>query len=190
MATGPRIESLLLAVWSGLGGGALRNNRAPAFWRDGDGNNVALDPAGGRWFDHAAGSGGGVLDLVQTAKGCDRREALAWMAENFGIAIGSTRTAAERREFARRTEAARLIATRLIERRDEAFNAIRDAKRIKLEDYHRVNGVAHNAEDIELLAKAEELWVELEALDAEGDELLGATDAAKLELMLSERRAA
>ena len=190
-ATGPRIEDLdILQVWTAAGGDPLRGNRGRAFWRNGDGFNIAIDQTKGTWFDHTSGTGGGILALVEIAIGLDRRAALDWLAQNFGISSGKSYTPAERREFARRRQAARAVAERLIQRRDEAFNQIREAKRKKLEEYHRINGAAYENEDIELLAKAEEVYAELQALDAEGDALLTEKDAAKLELMLSERRAA
>lgn len=190
-ATGPRIEDLsILQVWTATGGAPLRGNRGRAFWRNGDGYNIAIDPTKGTWFDHASGTGGGILALVETAIGGDRRAALDWLAQNFGIVSGNSYTPAERAEFARRRQAARAVVERLIQRRDETFNQIRDAKRRKLEEYHRINGAAYENEDIELLAKAEKVYAELEALDAEGDALLTEKDAATLERMLSERRAA
>ena len=190
-ATGPRIEDLdILQVWTAAGGAPLRGTRGRAFWRDGDGYNIAIDATKGTWYDHASATGGGILALVEIAIGGDRRTALEWLAQNFGIATGGSYSPAERREFARRRAAAVAAAERLIERRDEAFNQIREAKRKKLEEYHRINGEAYDTEDIELLAKAEEVWAELEALDDQGDKLLTETDAAKLERMLSERRAA
>ena len=79
----PRIADLdIKAVWSELGGGQLHSNRGRAFWRDGDGFNVALDV--GVWFDHGRNTGGGVLDLVETARGCDKRAALGWLTDHFG----------------------------------------------------------------------------------------------------------
>ena len=190
-ATGPRIEDLdILEVWTAAGGAPLRGTRGRAFWRNGDGYNIAIDRANGVWYDQCDHVGGGIVALVEIAIGLDRRAALEWLAQNFGISSGKSYTPAERREFARRRQAARAAAERLIERRDEAFNQIREAKRKKLEEYHRINGAAYEAEDIELLAKAEDAWRELEALDAKGDALLTEKDAATLERMLSERRAA
>ena len=191
IATGPRIEDLdILQVWTAAGGAPLRGNRGRAFWRNGDGYNVQLYPDTGTWRDFTTSTGGGILALVEIAIGGGRRAALEWLAQNFGIATGGTYSLAERAEFARRRQAARAAAERLIERRDEAFNLIREAKRKKLEEFHRINGAAYDTEDIELLAKAEEIYAELEALDAEGDALLTATDATTLERILSERRAA
>jgi hypothetical protein len=75
----------LLPVWHALGGGPLRGKRGNAFWRGGDGLSVALDLSKGKWYDHRDGRGGGVLALVETALGCDRRTALQWLETNCGI---------------------------------------------------------------------------------------------------------
>ena len=72
----------LETVWRSLGGGPLCGNRGRAFWRNGDGLNVAIDE--GRWFDHVTGAGGGTLALIETALECDRRAAMAWFSEHFG----------------------------------------------------------------------------------------------------------
>ena len=193
-AAGPRIEDLdIHQVWAALGGGPLRGNRGRAFWRDGDGWNITLDRSKGAWYDQRDHIGGGIVALVELTIGVDRRAALAWLGVNFGvtsISPTSTYSLAERREFARRREQARAVAERLIERRDEVFDMIREAKRKKLEEYHLLNRAAHEVEDIDLLAEAENVWGELEALDTKGDSLLAATDAATLKRLLSERRAA
>lgn len=38
----------------------------------------------GTWYDHEAGCGGGVLDLIIHKRGCDREAAVAWLAERTG----------------------------------------------------------------------------------------------------------
>ena len=38
------------------------------------------------WFDHEAGTGGGLVDLVARARGLSRREALDWTADRIGMA--------------------------------------------------------------------------------------------------------
>lgn len=75
----------IMAVWRALGGEALRGKRGKAFWRDGDGYSIALDPAKGMWFDHRDARGGGALALVETALGCNRRTALGWLETNCGL---------------------------------------------------------------------------------------------------------
>ncbi len=91
----------IVDVWRRLGGGPLRHGRGKGFWRDGSGFNVSLGDAKGVWFDHARAEGGGTLDLIQTATGCDRREALRWLADSLGLALDSHQfTPSERRQWA------------------------------------------------------------------------------------------
>ena len=85
-----------------LGGGELRHGRGTAFWRHGAGWNVAYDDERGLWFDHAAGGGGGVLALVETALQCDRRGALAWLEAEGFIEPRTPPTEAEKRILARK----------------------------------------------------------------------------------------
>ena len=79
-----------------LGGPEIRRGRCRAWWRDGGScTSVSLDDAGGRWYDHGAGRGGGVLALVEAALGCSRREAAAWLADYHGVSLaGQTRAQA------------------------------------------------------------------------------------------------
>lgn len=80
-----QVSVTITEVWRVLGGGPLRHGRGRAFWRDGDGYNVAIDARKNVFFDHVAGAGGGVLDLVQAARCCDRSEAWAWLRLTFGL---------------------------------------------------------------------------------------------------------
>ncbi len=54
----------ILRVWKELGGGELRGFRGKAFWRDGDGYNVATDLKKNVWFDFVKAAGGGPLGLA------------------------------------------------------------------------------------------------------------------------------
>jgi len=88
----------ITAVWRALGGGPLRHGRGQAFFRDGDGWNISLNGEKNCFYDHAAGEGGGVLRLIEVARGCDRAEALRWLAAELGETLGDGRelTATER----------------------------------------------------------------------------------------------
>jgi hypothetical protein len=105
------------AVWAALGGGELRHSRGVAFWRKGaDGYNVSLDDAKGTWYDHAAGAGGGVLALIEKARGSSRADALHFVADVAGVPLDDkelspddkARWARERRELEKHLPAARL----------------------------------------------------------------------------------
>lgn len=71
-------------------GGEVRGHRGRAFWRQGDGLNIALDDAKGTWFDHRDSVGGGMVDLVVHVRQCSRREALDYLALLMGAEIDST----------------------------------------------------------------------------------------------------
>jgi hypothetical protein len=105
-----------------MGGGELRRGRGRAWWRDGDGWNVALDDRRGCWYDHRDGIGGGVLDLVVHVRGGTRQDALRWLADLTGVALdGRPPDRISAREFA---EAGRI-------RRDALYFA--DAARVMAE---------------------------------------------------------
>lgn len=44
--------------------------------------SLSVDLTAGRWFDHEAGVGGGVIALVEHVRGVGRPEALAWLREH------------------------------------------------------------------------------------------------------------
>lgn len=133
----------ILDVWQRLGGGELRHGRGRAFWRDGDGPNIALDAEQGLWFDHVSGVGGGVLALIETALQCDRREALAWL-ETEDFIEHRHPTSGERREYAQRWEAASLVASDTAHWRDALTSDLNEQKRIALadEDYDALEQAA------------------------------------------------
>src|ERR1035438_8611063 len=87
-------------VYRALGGATLPGGRRGiAFWRDGaNGFNVALNDEKGTWFDHAAGAGGGLLDLVVKAHGGTKHEGLRYLAALAGIDIDDSSAAAVRSE--------------------------------------------------------------------------------------------
>lgn len=89
-------------VWSALGGGPLRAKRGKAFWRNGDGYNVAVDVAKGTWRDYRDGTGGGVLALVETVLRCSRSDALRWLEKNLGLDSRRSFSHQERTEHAKR----------------------------------------------------------------------------------------
>ena len=114
MATATEIvaRARICDLWVALGGGELRHGRGKGFWRDGDGWNIAINESKGVFYDHAHGEGGGVLDLVQTALGCDRKRALEWLAAHQGVNLDNRRplTRHERRQYSLRRSRAELAA--------------------------------------------------------------------------------
>jgi hypothetical protein len=72
-------------VWAALGGGKLRGSRGQAFWRRGDGYNVAIHAGRGTWHDFVSGEGGDVIALVETVRQCDFKAAVQWLADHLGV---------------------------------------------------------------------------------------------------------
>ena len=75
----------IVITWKALGGGPLKGRRGSAFWRNGDGLNVALFCEKNVFFDHASGIGGGPLALVMLVQGCDKEYALRWLERHCGL---------------------------------------------------------------------------------------------------------
>ena len=59
-----------------LGEPSSRTGRELRYGRRG---SLSVDLAGGRWFDHEAGEGGGVVELVTRERGGDTTAAMAWL---------------------------------------------------------------------------------------------------------------
>lgn len=105
----PRLQD----VWRTLGGPEPQGRRARAWWRDGDHLSVALDLDRNVWHDHARGVGGGVVKLVETVRGCSRRDAVEWLRQSLGWPE-SRLTTDQRRDYARRRAHAEKIAERVL----------------------------------------------------------------------------
>ncbi len=91
--------------------------RGPAAWRGGDSpDSVSGDDARGVWHDFPTDQGGGILDLIVTARGGDRAAALQWLADFVGMPLDDrplsqaerAEWVAERREIERFLPVARL----------------------------------------------------------------------------------
>ena len=120
-------QASILSVWAALGGGPLRHGRGRAWWRNGDGDNVALDEIKGCFYDHAHGTGGGVLMLIEIVRGCDRRAAIKWLADHQNVNLDDHRplTCDEKRRYARRRSRAESKAADLTERRRDTLRRLR-----------------------------------------------------------------
>lgn len=133
----------LLDIWSALGGAPLRGKRGKAFWRGGDGYSIALDTAKSIWFDHRDARGGGVLALIETALGCDRRAALHWL-EGEGFIETRTLTHEQRREHARRRDTAGTVALDIARWRD-ALTVELNARKLAAVEAEDDGALAHVA---------------------------------------------
>ena len=120
-------------VWVALGGGALRHGRGRAFWRDGDGFNIALSETKQVWHDHRDNRGGGVLDLIQLVLDCGRYQAVQWLSEYAGIPLHKP---GPQRVPDRRRERSELQAAAFVEWRDRRFLQLREKRNYHLGLYH------------------------------------------------------
>jgi len=165
---GPRIADLSVSsVWEVLGGPPSVRNRSVAWYRGGRGLNIQLYPNTGTWRDFKTGEGGGILALVERVLGCDRRGALEWLSDRFGIASG-VRSLEERRDYSRRLAQARVAASELVERRDAYLMDLRTASGILLAEFHRLIRVGN-------ASKAAEVWAKLDAIAGRRDQYKLAT---------------
>ena len=118
------------SVLRGLGFEPHRWNRA-ACVICGSTNKTAFsfDPEAGTFHCFRCDSGGGVLCLVEAALGCDRRAALRWLADFFGLQLGDCRlSASERRKYASRRMLAEEQAADLTKWRSRTLAFLRDLR--------------------------------------------------------------
>jgi len=117
------------AVWAALGGPPLRHGRGQAWWRGGDGHNVSLHEGRGLWHDHAGGMGGGILDLIETALGCDRRAALKWLVAHLGTSLDKRPlSSGDRCDYAERRARAESVARELTAWRTAYLDSLRERR--------------------------------------------------------------
>ena len=126
------VSALIAAVpisraWVELGGDSPRRGRARAFYRDGDNPGaVSLNDDKGCWHDFVTGQGGGILDLIQHVRGCDRIGAVRWLSDFTGVPLDDQPlTEVERRQYAR----ARHEASDLIAWKDRILEALKSERR-------------------------------------------------------------
>lgn len=169
---GKRIEDLEITnVWIALGGPPLHNNRAAGYYRGGSGRNVQLYPKSGTWYDFATGAGGGIIALVMVVQGCGKAEALAWLADNFGVAVRGPQPASARREYARRMVQAKKRAEAIVGRRDAYLEDLRFAGAVLLAEFHRLTREGEENQDIDAIALAENCFELLDKLAERRDRL-------------------
>ena len=120
-------QASITDVWAALGGDDLRHGRGRAWWRDGDGYSIALDDTKGCWFDHARGTGGGMLSLIETVLGCERRVAIKWLADHQNVCLDDHRplTHDEKRRYAQRRGHAESKAQNLTDWRRNTLRRLR-----------------------------------------------------------------
>ncbi len=127
----------IVDVWRRLGGPGPKKCgaelRSRAFWRDGDGLNVAFNVGKNCYRDHRDGCGGGVLKLVMLIRGCETGEALEWLTAEFGLTDSRATVTPEQRRIQAESERMeanmqptyRAFLRELEARRDELIRILR-----------------------------------------------------------------
>lgn len=123
-------RAVITDVWTALGGGELRHGRGRAFWREGHGDNIALNETKSCFYDHAHGTGGGMLMLIETVLGCDRRAAVRWLAGHLGVTLDNDRplTREEKRRYAQCRSHAQSAAQELTGWRRDTLRQLHDER--------------------------------------------------------------
>jgi hypothetical protein len=75
------LAPLMHAVAAALLGEPNKHHLKPGELRYGSHGSLSIDLRKGTYFDHEAGKGGGVLDLVRRVKGFDNGEAIRWLRD-------------------------------------------------------------------------------------------------------------
>lgn len=124
-------------VWQALGGAEPRCGRAPAIWRDTRDRNISLNDSKGTWYDFRDNTGGGIIALIQQARGSSPKEAVNWLSDFTGIPLERDHlTPAQRRERARQWREARIEAERLVYWKRDLLQVLRDYRGQFFRQYH------------------------------------------------------
>ncbi|WP_310496829.1 toprim domain-containing protein [Sandarakinorhabdus sp.] len=79
--TGDNIASAMPGIALALLGEPVRALSTATEWRYGRRGSLSIDIARGLWRDHEAGTGGGVIALIQRQRGGDMAAALRWLGD-------------------------------------------------------------------------------------------------------------
>ena len=114
-------------------------------WRYGRRGSLSVDCARGAWFDHEAGAGGGVIDLVEHVCAVDRAGAVRWLREQgfLDADVGGALRAGGFPPPACSAFPARLVADADLERRRAALVAALWAAAVSVEGSPAERYLAH-----------------------------------------------
>jgi hypothetical protein len=91
------LAQLMPTVAKAIFGDPTEKQRRGTEWRYRSRGSLSINLAKGTWFDHEAGEGGGVLDLIRKERRCNTGEALRWL-ENIGEYVVPVRPVQQDRE--------------------------------------------------------------------------------------------
>lgn len=86
----PDLSQLMPTVAKALFGEPAHTEKQGREWRYRRKGSLSIDVSKGTWFDHEAGKGGGVLDLIRQERSCDTGAALRWI-EGIGEYVAPVR---------------------------------------------------------------------------------------------------
>jgi hypothetical protein len=161
--------------------------RGVATWRKGKNLSVSFDDSKNVWHDFVSGEAGGVVSLVQRLRGCDKKEAVEWLANFAGVPLREP-TDAERRQW----RSARGEAESLVRWKAETLDALRWQRGRLQRIYHAAKTFVlnHTFEECEArgdlryelaLEIGETYWPRVEEMDAQIDRLEATSYADLLE---------
>jgi DNA primase len=110
--------------------------RAVATWRHGKNFSISLNDDKNVYHDFVTGEGGGVVSFVQLIRGCDKKQAVQWLADFTGIPLHEMNET-ERREYGRRRATAEREAHLLTAWRDGLVATMRSRRDLYFHGYHR-----------------------------------------------------
>jgi hypothetical protein len=159
--------------------------RAIASWREGRHFSVSLDDGKNVWHDFVSGQGGGVVDLIVRIRGCDRKEALAWLSDFAGVPLDQ-QSDNERRHYAHRLHLVKPQAERLVAWKFDTLEALRCQRNRLMRIYHSAVRFVRSHTFDECAARAdlryelalnvgESYWCRVIELDEQIDRLEDAT---------------
>ena len=91
----------------------VKRGRYPAWFRGGDSDSLSVNDRFGSWHDFKTGQNGGILDLIELALRCSRREAVQWLADHHGVSLDGCRTPAEAHVWRQRSQRVKAAAGEL-----------------------------------------------------------------------------
>ena len=128
----------------GFASSNIKSRRACALCGATNKTTFSYRPDAGIWRCFRCGRRGGVLDLVQAALGCNRADAVDWLADHLGVSLDDRQplTREEKRRYAQRRSRAKSKARNLTEWRRDTLRRLRSERNPLYESENMVCAVA------------------------------------------------
>ena len=128
----------------GFASSNIKSRRACALCGATNKTTFSYRPDAGIWRCFRCDRRGGVLDLVQAALGCNRADALQWLADHLGVNLDDRQplTPEEKRRYAQQRSRAALAAQNLTEWRRDTLRRLRGTRNPLYESENMASAVA------------------------------------------------